>query len=233
MKLSQACLCASLFLLASPSVSRAQFSESWSSNNSSLGTNSLVPNNLGDLDGDSQPELVLNHFNGSNNAVQIVNPITGAVKFTSTTTTTAVWTFYILDMNFNGTYDHVLAVAQAGPGSPPTVLVIGGGNSLSAPGNGTQGMLDKLLPARPNPFGGQLALSYSLAAPARAELEVYDVAGRLVRRLGGDRVAAGEHRVDWDGRDQAGHALEAGMYYYRLNVDGRASEARNAVRLGQ
>ena len=233
MKLSQACLCASLLLLASPAVSWAQFSETWSAAGSSLGTTSLTPNNMGDLDGDNLPELVLNHFNGSTNAVQIVNPATGAVKFTSTTTTTSIFTFYILDLNFDGRYDHVLAVASAGPSTPATVLMIGGGGSLSAPGNGTQGMLDTLHPARPNPFGGQLALSYSLAAPARAELEVYDVAGRLVRRLGGDRVAAGEHRVDWDGRDQAGHPLEAGIYYYRLNVDGRASEARNAIRLGQ
>ena len=43
----------------------------------------------------------------------------------------------------------------------------------------------------------------------------------------------GEHRVDWDGRDQDGRALGPGMYFYRLTVDGRASEARRAVRLGQ
>ena len=56
--------------------------------------------------------------------------------------------------------------------------------------------------------------------------------GLPVRRLGGDRMEAGEHRVDWDGRDQGGRSLDAGMYFYRLNVDGRSTEARKAIRLG-
>jgi flagellar hook capping protein FlgD len=219
-----------LALVAQAEMASAQFAEVWSVSGS-LGTTSLAPNNLGDLDGDSQPELIANYWNGSTYAVQIRNPVTGAVKFTSTTTSCGVWDIYLVDLNNDLLPDHILATAS-GVICSPTVMMIGNTGTVSAPGNGVQGMRETLLPARPNPFGGQVALSYTLASPGKAELEVFDVAGRMVRRLGGDRMEAGEHRVDWDGRDQSGRSLEAGMYFYRLNVDGRSTDARKAIRLG-
>jgi hypothetical protein len=226
MKLAWVSLCALLMFVAQPAVTFAQYQERWSAN-MTLGPTSFVPNNMGDLDGDSQYELIANVNMGASYHVQIRDPRTGAVKFTSTTGNNGFtpWTIYLMNFSFNSPYE---VVASDGA----NVLVIGYGAAVSAPANEAQGMREGLLPARPNPFASQVSLSYSLAAPGRAELEIYDVAGRLVRRLGGERVEAGEHQVDWDGHDQGGRSLEPGMYFYRLIVDGRASESRKAVRLG-
>jgi flagellar hook assembly protein FlgD len=50
---------------------------------------------------------------------------------------------------------------------------------------------------------------------------VYDVAGRVVRRLFGDRtLEAGRHTLGWDGRDDAGRPVAAGVYYLRLTAPG-------------
>ncbi|HEU4928808.1 MAG TPA: FlgD immunoglobulin-like domain containing protein [Candidatus Krumholzibacteria bacterium] len=75
-----------------------------------------------------------------------------------------------------------------------------------------------LLPNTPNPFGASTELHVGLPKAADAHLEVYDVAGRrvLTRDLG--RLAAGWRRIDFDGRDDRGQSLSAGVYFYRVTV---------------
>lgn len=45
---------------------------------------------------------------------------------------------------------------------------------------------------------------------------MYDVTGRLVRSLASRIFPAGEHRLIWDGADDAGRALPRGVYFTRL-----------------
>ena len=69
----------------------------------------------------------------------------------------------------------------------------------------------------PNPFRATTRLAFDLPATGRAELAVYDVAGRRVTTLlRGDRVAAGSHRATWDGRDEAGRQVATGVYFVKL-----------------
>ena len=68
------------------------------------------------------------------------------------------------------------------------------------------------LAASPNPFSRRSTLSFTLAASADVEVRIHDVGGRLVRTLHGGRVAAGSHRLEWDGRDGEGHPLPQGVY---------------------
>ena len=77
-----------------------------------------------------------------------------------------------------------------------------------------------LLPNTPNPFSGTTELQVGLPKAADAHLEVYDVAGRrvLARDLG--RLAAGWRQIDFDGRDDRGQSLSAGVYFYRVTVAG-------------
>ena len=89
-------------------------------------------------------------------------------------------------------------------------------------GPGAAPSLVQLAPSRPNPFSGTTTLAFLLPAPAEVSLAVYDVQGRLVRRLAGGPAPAGWTRVTWDGRDASGVALSAGAYLVRLETGGRA-----------
>lgn len=71
---------------------------------------------------------------------------------------------------------------------------------------------------RPNPFGDATEIRFELPAAAPVSLAIYDVSGRLVRRLVTGRREAGAHAVTWDGRDEAGSAAAAGVYFYRLRA---------------
>jgi hypothetical protein len=71
--------------------------------------------------------------------------------------------------------------------------------------------------ARPNPFRGTTEFAYDLAQAGPVELGVYDVLGRQLRRLvSGWRPAGYSQSVLWDGRDDAGRALPAGVYLCSL-----------------
>jgi flagellar hook assembly protein FlgD len=72
--------------------------------------------------------------------------------------------------------------------------------------------------ADPNPFRDRTEVVFSLPRRMTAQLSVFDVTGRRVRTLAGGELAAGEHRVPWDGRDQSGRSAAAGAYFVRLDV---------------
>jgi hypothetical protein len=80
----------------------------------------------------------------------------------------------------------------------------------------------------PNPFHGPNSLAFSLPASARVRLDVFDIAGRLVRTLLDGPIGSGEHIVAWDGQDRAGRLVESGVYLYRFRSD-RGNAVRRAV----
>jgi hypothetical protein len=81
----------------------------------------------------------------------------------------------------------------------------------------------ELAQSRPNPFRTDTVIRYSLDRPASAaRLAVYDIQGRLVRTLAAGASTAGAHVVVWDGRDDGGRSVPAGVYLYRFDADGRA-----------
>jgi hypothetical protein len=78
-----------------------------------------------------------------------------------------------------------------------------------------------LWPARPNPFRDATTIAFSVSRPGPVRLAVFDVGGRLVRRLvEGARLQAGVHERIWDGTDDAGRLAAPGVYYYRLDSGG-------------
>ena len=79
----------------------------------------------------------------------------------------------------------------------------------------------------PNPFNPVTTIAYRLFfqrgnsgaqefAGNHVKLMVYDVLGRVVRRLVDNIQPAGSYQVSWDGRDEAGNMLPSGVYMYRL-----------------
>ena len=70
----------------------------------------------------------------------------------------------------------------------------------------------------PNPFNPSTSLRFFLAEAGVAGLDILDVRGAVVRRLDRRSWAPGFHDVAWDGRDDRGRALPAGVYLARLTT---------------
>lgn len=79
----------------------------------------------------------------------------------------------------------------------------------------------------PNPFRSQTTIGFDLAARAPVSLRIYDVSGRQVRVLAdGGMREAGSHAVEWNGRDEAGALLRAGLYLCKLDANGMSDTRR-------
>lgn len=84
-----------------------------------------------------------------------------------------------------------------------------------------------LVSATPNPFNPQVAVTFDLAAAARARVAVYDLKGAQVRGLVDADLPAGRRQVTWDGRDDAGRSAPSGTYILRME----AGEVRQSRKL--
>ncbi len=78
--------------------------------------------------------------------------------------------------------------------------------------------------AGPSPFRDQTVLRFTLSRPGSVALRVFDVDGRMVRTLRQGACAAGEHDVAWDGRNDEGQRVAAGVYFCRLAGPGGGQE---------
>ncbi|MFH1866253.1 MAG: C25 family cysteine peptidase, partial [Candidatus Eisenbacteria bacterium] len=80
----------------------------------------------------------------------------------------------------------------------------------------------------PNPFSPSTLISFSLLTAGEVDLTVYNVQGRLIRTLLGETRPAGEYEVAWDGADESGVDVAAGVYLYRLRL-GEQEETRKMI----
>jgi hypothetical protein len=88
----------------------------------------------------------------------------------------------------------------------------------------------RFLGAAPNPFGAATGIRYQLARPGPVRVRVHDSAGRRVRILDQPSRPAGDHAVAWDGRDDAGRPVAAGVYWVEVR-SGDQSARGKVVRL--
>ncbi len=79
-----------------------------------------------------------------------------------------------------------------------------------------------LLPNYPNPFNPQTVIPFNLPQAGPVNVAVYDVSGRLVRTLLNDALSAGSHHLLWNGVNDGGKAMPAGIYFVRLTQQGHS-----------
>ncbi len=114
-----------------------------------------------------------------------------------------------------GTYaaDIVLLSNAGAPVVVPVTMQVG---DLSAVPSAPEAL--ELAQNHPNPFNPRTTIDFALPHDAAVRLEVFDLKGRRVRSLLSERLPAGWHRVEWDGRDDRGRTLASGQYFYRLRT---------------
>ena len=81
-------------------------------------------------------------------------------------------------------------------------------------------------PNYPNPFNPSTVIPYELASGGYVRLEVFNLLGQRVAMLVDGEQGAGAHTAVWTGTDGVGWAVSAGVYLYRLTVDGQQQVGR-------
>ena len=94
-------------------------------------------------------------------------------------------------------------------------VLVGTGLALAAP--------------TPNPALSSTRLTWTLPAPGRMQLRIFEASGRFVRGWGGS-APSGSSSIVWDLRDAGGSLVSSGTYYLVLESGG-ARQMRSLVRV--
>ncbi|NNE43784.1 MAG: T9SS type A sorting domain-containing protein, partial [Gemmatimonadetes bacterium] len=82
----------------------------------------------------------------------------------------------------------------------------------------------------PNPIAGPATrIQFAVPRATDASLRVFDVSGRLVATLLDGKVDAGVHTVNWNGRNANNRAVSSGVYFYRLQADGKEATRKMVI----
>jgi uncharacterized repeat protein (TIGR01451 family) len=60
------------------------------------------------------------------------------------------------------------------------------------------------------------SISFEVPASCHINLDIYDVHGRVIRRLLDQQMSSGIHTLSWDGRSDSGEKMPAGVYFARV-----------------
>jgi hypothetical protein len=101
--------------------------------------------------------------------------------------------------------------------------------ALVAVGDGPLASRGTTLRVLPNPARAPIALLMETPGASLQQLEAFDLSGRRVRRIDAGWHPAGQRRVTWDGRDEAGRPLFPGVYVIALRAGDATAYARVAL----
>jgi photosystem II stability/assembly factor-like uncharacterized protein len=92
---------------------------------------------------------------------------------------------------------------------------------------GTEAPADlRLGEGAPNPFRGSTSIEFAVGRPGHVRLTVHDAAGRRVRMLVDGPFEAGTAVASWDGRDEGGRRVAAGVYFLTLEGAGTSRSGK-------
>jgi hypothetical protein len=130
----------------------------------------------------------------------------------------------------SGGLDYTFRDPSAAPGTSYLYWIEDAAGDFAGPWTGRRSAprLALDLQAGDNPFSRSVRLSWSLPRAEDSDLTIYDISGRLVRTLLPSRKRApGAGEQVWDGSDESGRAVPAGVYWARL----RSAEGERSVKL--
>jgi hypothetical protein len=104
--------------------------------------------------------------------------------------------------------------------------ILNTGSRIKLPGDAGEGI--RVVDGGTLDPGDRNAGLFTIGAPGRVTVEVFNVLGQKVRTLVDRELAAGSYPVAFDGADDAGRPLSSGIYFTRIQGPG-IEEVRRAV----
>jgi hypothetical protein len=70
----------------------------------------------------------------------------------------------------------------------------------------------------PNPFNSATRIRYDLPLLSEVQIDIFDITGRLIKKLVDGDFQAGIYFVDWDGEDDWNEKVSSGIYFYQIRA---------------
>ena len=81
----------------------------------------------------------------------------------------------------------------------------------------------------PNPFNPETSISYDLASEGLVSIKIHDLRGTLIKTLVNDVQPSGYKTIKWDGTNDRGQKVSAGLYLYRIYAEGFTDTKKMAL----
>jgi len=72
----------------------------------------------------------------------------------------------------------------------------------------------------PNPFNPTTTIRFGLPEASQVQLIIYNTLGQKIRQIVDEQCSEGVYSVYWDGLDEFGNAMSAGVYFYQIQTEG-------------
>lgn len=202
----------------------------------STNDNFNCPPLIADIDSDSQYEIILHSQLNSLHVYNHDGSIAEGFPFATIYNGATPGTLVDLDnsgyfMLVTGYSNGILVANLRRPVSDLTPWITYRGNTMRHGAYATTGFvandnqvqspaLDKLGQNFPNPFNPNTRIAFSTATTGNVSLEIFNAKGQKVRCLHKGTLSAGNHTLNWDGRDDSGVLVSSGVYLYRMKTSG-------------
>ena len=70
----------------------------------------------------------------------------------------------------------------------------------------------------PNPFNPQTDIKFQAPEAGNVRIDVYNIAGQLVKTVLDEYITAGIKTITWDGTNANGNAVNSGVYFYKMTA---------------
>ena len=83
----------------------------------------------------------------------------------------------------------------------------------------------------PNPFNPITTIEFSIQNDSKIELSIYNIKGQKIKTLIQNEYLKGTHSIIWNGADESNNPVSSGIYYYKLNVNGKTEVVKKCLLL--
>jgi hypothetical protein len=136
-------------------------------------------------------------------------------------------------LDFSGTLIVPFSISDGELAADDTLLITVTSLGINFPGQEMSSQLPEqfaLHYSYPNPFNPSTTISYDLPEQAQVTLGIYDLLGKQIKTLVNQSQNAGKRTAVWDGTDNLGRQVSAGVYLYRIKA-GEFSQTRKMLLL--
>lgn len=117
-------------------------------------------------------------------------------------------------------YWRVCAVNAAGSGEYSTEwMLTTSATFVEEPENNSIPENYALLPLYPNPFNGEVTLTFTLPEPGDVSMTIFNSRGQVIQTVTSQHYEAGIHQKSWNARDDNGMSLPSGLYLCQLKIN--------------
>ena len=87
----------------------------------------------------------------------------------------------------------------------------------------------KLTQSYPNPFYRETTIEYYLSESCYVIMEIFDLQGKIIKRLNENKKYNGLYKTVWDGKDESGNIVPSGLYFYRIETSSGQMQSKRMI----